>query len=150
LLNTFVIVNAVVPTGSMQGTIRENDRVIAFRLSYMFSQPQRFDIIVFRRPDSAYLYVKRIIGMPGETVNMQDGRVYINDAVTPLRDGFVHGEITGNYGPFHIPEGYYFVLGDYRTNSGDSRWWATHVSAESIQGRVIFRYFPGFKNLTNT
>lgn len=152
LLNTLVIVNATVPSASMEGTIRTNDRIVAFRLSYLFSEPSRFDIIVFPNPDDPdTLNVKRAIGLPGEIVTIVNGLVFIGDNPNPLRDDFVHGEISGNFGPFEVPEGHVFVLGDYRSNSRDSRDWInTFVSHDDIQGRVIFRYFPGFKNLSRT
>jgi len=151
-LNRFVIVNATVPTSSMESTIRPNDRIIAFRLSYAFSDPGRFDVIVFPSPDPPHtLNVKRVIGLPGETVNIVNGRVYINDSTTPLRDDFVHGEISHNFGPYLVPDNHVFVLGDYRNNSQDSRRWTnTYVYHGDILGRVIFRYFPGFANLRNT
>jgi len=152
LINNFVIVNASVPTGSMEGTIRVNDRIVAFRLAYMFSEPDRFDIVVFRGPDdSSILYVKRIIGIPGDEVNIIDGRVFVNGNHEPLRYNFVQGEVFGNFGPYEVPEGHFFVLGDNRGNSIDSRHWSsTFVGREQILGRVIFRYFPGFQNLANT
>ena len=152
LFNTFVIVNASVPTGSMEGTIRVSDRIVAFRLSYLFSTPNRFDIIVFRGPDdTSILYVKRIVGLPGDEVNIRDGRVYINDSTEALRYDFVQGAIFGNFGPYIVPEGHYFVLGDNRGNSVDSRHWNnTFVDRNEILGRVIFRYWPGFQNLSNT
>jgi len=152
LLNHFVIVNATVPTSSMEGTIRPYDRIIAFRLSYMFSEPGRFDIIVFPSPDDpTTLNVKRVIGLPGDTVNIVNGRVYINDSTEPLRDDFVHGQISRNFGPYQVPANHLFVLGDYRNNSQDSRTWVnTYVYHGDILGRVIFRYFPGFANLRST
>jgi len=165
LINNFIIVNASVPTGSMEGTIRVNDRIVAFRLAYLFSEPSRFDIVVFRGPeDSSILYVKRIIGLPGERINIVDGRVYVNDEPVPLRYDFVQGNVFGNFGPYPdvpdghvgdypvIPEGHFFVLGDNRGNSVDSRHWNDNrfVSEDDILGRVIFRYFPGFQSLTNT
>ncbi|MCL1884328.1 MAG: signal peptidase I [Defluviitaleaceae bacterium] len=169
VLTNFVIVNASVPTGSMENTIRINDRIIAFRLSYTFSDPGRFDIIVFRGPDGeSPLYVKRIIGIPGDTVTIVDGHVFINGEDEPLRYDFVQGEFFGNFPiprnplPDHItipadgsppyltvPEGSFFVLGDNRGNSIDSRnWEVPFVTTEQILGQVIFRYFPGFQNLT--
>jgi len=150
--NRLIIVNATVPTGSMESTIRPNDRIIAFRLSYAFSPPARYDIVVFPSPDDpSTLNVKRVIGLPGETVNIIDGLVFINDSTSPLRDDFVYGNIVGNFGPFVVPYDHLFVLGDFRTNSIDSRSWEnTFVSEGSVLGRVVFRYFPGFRILRNT
>jgi signal peptidase I len=154
-ITNFVIVNASVPTPSMEGTIRTNDRIVAWRLSYMFSSPDRFDIIVFRgtEPDSP-LYVKRVIGLPGETVTITDGRVFINGSDTHLRDDFVPGgehDFFGNYGPYIVPENHFFVLGDNRNNSRDSRhWYDPFVSSRQIRGRVLFRYLPNFRILSRT
>jgi signal peptidase I len=147
IITRFVIVNAEVPTGSMLGTIRENDRIVAFRLSYAFSQPDTHHIIVFRGPDDpSTLYVKRIIGLPGETVHIANGQVYVDGM--PQYDGFIHGERRGNFGPVDVPEGHFFVLGDFRTNSADSRTWNNpFVPQGDILGRVVFRYFPGFSVL---
>ena len=159
--NNFVIVNAVVPTGSMEDTIQSNDRIVAFRLSYLFRDPQRYDIVVFRGAEGdPTLYVKRILGLPGESLIILNGHVYINGSDTPQRFDFVQGMITGNHGifneatntlePFIIPEGHYFVLGDYRSNSVDSRTWEEiYIPRGRMLGRVVFRYFPGFANLSN-
>ena len=160
-INNFVIVNAVVPTGSMEDTIQVNNRIVAFRLSYLFRAPRRYDIVVFRGPEGdPTLYVKRILGLPGERLLIVDGHVYINGSAIPQRYDFVKGEIYGNHGvlnaeagvlePFEIPEGHFFVLGDFRSNSVDSRQWQeTFVPRGRILGRVAFRYFPGFANLMN-
>jgi signal peptidase I len=153
-INFFVIVNASIPTGSMETTIRVNDRIIAFRLSYMFSQPERYDIIVFRAPDDGVKNVKRIIALPGERVAVVDGIVYIN-GVASVRDDFVTPGPLGYLGPnfpeTEVPEGHYFVMGDSRGNSRDSRDWANPFVEDSrIMGKVIFRYFPGFRNLANS
>lgn len=109
LLKNFVFANAVVPTGSMKNTIGEGDRIIASRLAYINSDPQRYDIILFYFPDDeSQIFVKRVIGLPGETVTIVDGSAFITD-----KDGntyetdqsfITNGDPIGDYGPFYIPE----------------------------------------------
>ena len=144
IVNNFIIVNAMVPTGSMETTIMTDDRIVAFRLSYLFSEPERFDIVVFENPaDRDVLFIKRIIGMPGETVLIANGGVYINGERLYSDEQFIKEPFGGNAGPFVVGAGEYFVLGDNRNNSDDSRAWLNpFVPAENILGRAIFQYFP--------
>jgi signal peptidase I len=153
-INFFVIVNASIPTGSMETTIRVNDRIIAFRLSYLFNEPERYDIIVFRAPDDGIKNVKRVIALPGESVSITGGIVYINGTAI-VRDDFITPGPFDYMGPDFpetlVPEGHFFMLGDSRGNSRDSRDWANpFVEKSRILGKVIFRYYPGFRNLTNS
>ncbi len=159
LLKTFVFANAQVPTGSMLNTIQEGDRIIASRLEYNFHDPERYDIIIFKFPDDVAAhkedptvkveyFVKRIIGLPGETVTIVNGVVYVTDKdgkSTQLKDDFVTAcTPTGNFGPYEVPEGSYFVMGDNRESSIDSRFWTTtnYVDESLIIGKVKFRYYP--------
>lgn len=109
LLKYFVFANAVVPTGSMKNTINENDRIIASRIAYINETPQRYDIILFYYPDDeSQIFVKRVIGLPGETVTVVDGSTFITDKegnTYETDQSFVtNGEPTGDYGPYYIPE----------------------------------------------
>ena len=89
VLNNFLIANSRVPTGSMENTIMTGDRVIGSRLSYRFGEPKRGDVIIFHWPDDEkMLFVKRIIGMPGDKVTIRDGHVYLNDSETPLEEPY--------------------------------------------------------------
>lgn len=156
LLKSFVFANAQIPTGSMLNTIHQGDRVIASRLAYEFGSPDRYDIMIFRFPDAVAegnnkeYYVKRVIGLPGETVNISAGKVYITktDGTTfEADDSFVTAcQPTGDFGPYEVPENCYFVLGDNRNNSMDSRYWATtnYVDKDLAIGKVVFRYSPSF------
>jgi len=149
-ITNFVIVNASVPSASMENMIMTKDRLVAFRLSYLFNPPKRYDVVVFRYPDDparTTLYVKRIIGMPGETVLIKDGKVYIDGSDVPLDDGFIkEPPVRERDMTFSVPEGHYFMLGDHRNISLDSRDWQNkYVSERDILGRVIFRYLPSFK-----
>ena len=130
LLNNFVIVNANVPTGSMESTIQPDDRLIGFRLSYLFSQPERGDIIIFKYPvDPEEIYIKRVIALPGETIEISGAKVYIDGSETPLKEPYLKEQwIVENDGlTLEVPDGCYFVMGDNRNNSLDGRYWATEA-----------------------
>ena len=123
-IDNFVIVNAQIPSGSMENTIMTGDRVIGNRFAYSFSDPQRFDIIIFRYPDDeSQLFIKRIIGLPGETVEIRDGKIYLNGSDEPLEDVQTKETMVGSFGPYTVPENSYFVMGDNRNDSKDSRYW---------------------------
>ena len=153
VLKQFVFANAVVPTGSMLDTIQIKDRIIASRLAYNNNDPERYDIVLFYYPDDeSQIYVKRVIGLPGETVQIVNGVVYVtkpDGEITQLNDDFVTTEVpTGDYGPYTVPENSYFMLGDNRNHSADSRFWENQfVSKDKIIGKVLFRYFPSFSTL---
>ena len=144
LINTFLVVNATVPSGSMENTLKPGDRFFGNRLAYLTSDPERFDIIVFKYPDDeSVLYVKRIIGLPGDTVQIVNGKVYVNGSETPLEDSFIKEPMKGSFGPYVVPEDSYFMLGDNRNNSWDSRKWKnTFVSRDKILGKAGLRYWP--------
>ena len=89
VVNNFLLINAKIPSESMEQTIMTGDRVFGNRLAYVFGDPERYDIIIFKYPDNEKeLFIKRIIGMPGETVEIKDGKVYINGSKEPLKDSF--------------------------------------------------------------
>lgn len=147
-LNTFIIANSRVPSGSMENTIMTKDRVIGSRLTYKFSEPERGDIAIFHFPDDeSIFYVKRIIGLPGETVDIIDGKVYINGSETPLDEPYIK-EAMDPEDPLHyeVPEDSYFMMGDNRNWSADSRRWKnTFVKKEKLVAKVYFRYYPNLK-----
>lgn len=150
ILKTFVFANAVVPTGSMKNTIEEKDRIIASRLAYINDDPERYDVVIFKYPDDeSQYYVKRVIGLPGETVEIVKGIVYVTKTdgeMIQLDDSFVTNcTPTGNFGPYKVPENCYFMMGDNRNSSWDSRYWNNkYVDKSKIIGQVKFRYFPNF------
>ena len=125
------------------------DRVFGSRLTYKLKDPERFDIVIFKYPDDeSQLFIKRVIGLPGEKVEIKDGKVYINDSETPLDDSFTPEEAVGDWGPKVVPEGHYFMLGDNRNCSKDSRYWQnTFVAKDKILGKAKVRYFPNPKIL---
>lgn len=146
VLNNFVIANSRVPTGSMEKTIMAKSRVLGSRLSYISSDPKRGDVVIFHFPDDPtgkLYYVKRVIGLPGETVNIVDGKVYINGSDTPLDEPYLAEPMEGSYGPYTVPEGCYFMLGDNRNNSQDARFWQNkYVAKDKIIAKVLFSYYP--------
>lgn len=145
VLNTFIIANSHVPSGSMENTIMTGDRLIGFRLSYMFEEPERGDIVIFKFPDDEKkYYVKRIIGMPGDTVDIIQGKVYLNNSAAPLDEPYIREAMRVEPDMhFEVPENAYFTMGDNRNWSEDSRYWQnSFVYRNKIIAKVIFRYFP--------
>ena len=144
LMNKFVYANAEVPTGSMITIVQPGDRLIINRLSYLFEDPKRGDIVMFAYPDNEKKnYLKRIIGLPGEKLEIREGLIYINDRKTPLSENYLNDEPNGDFGPYNVPEGCYFMLGDNRDISQDARYWKNkYVKKEKIVGKVLFRYYP--------
>lgn len=148
IITKFVILKVKVLTGSMENTIMIDDSIVAIRLSYMFHNPKRGDIVVFPYPDNEKVnYIKRIIGLPGETIEGKDGYVYINDV--PFIEPYVTDLLESDFGPYKIPDKCYFMMGDNRNNSEDSRYWDNKfVNREKIKGKAFFK-FPDFAWLNN-
>ena len=143
VVNNFLIINAKIPSESMENTIMTGDRIFGNRLAYLLGDPERYDIVIFRYPDDeSQLFIKRVIGLPGETVEIIDGKVYIDGSETPLDDSFTPETPTGNYGPYTVPEGCYFMLGDNRNNSRDSRFWQNPYVEDSGKSRA--EIFPRY------
>ena len=144
-LNHYVIANALVPTGSMESTIHPKDRIFLNRLAYVNENPERGDIISFLYPDDeTENYLKRIIGLPGETVESRDGEVYIDGIL--LEEDYIKEKSYDDFGPFKVPEDSYFVMGDNRNNSFDSRYWTNKfVSKDKIVGKAVVKYYPEFE-----
>ena len=188
-LTQFIIVNATVPSGSMQNTIQPKDRLFGLRLTYYFSSPKRGDIAVFKYPvnealisqlndadGKAFLkandikhvnYIKRVIGLPGETVEIKDAKIYIDGEL--LEEDYLKEEwVVRNDGfTFEVPEGCYLMLGDNRNNSSDGRYWAelaykyftaagvdisvedaislSFVPEDYMLGKAYVRYWPIWK-----
>lgn len=170
VLTQFIIINVRVPSGSMENTIMTKDRLIGFRFSYWFDEPQRGDIILFPYPvDEKQTYIKRVIGLPGETVEIREGKIYIDGSEEPLEEDYLKETWTWeNDGyTFNVPKGCYFVLGDNRNDSEDGRFWAklalnegvastpeeaeqySYVRKDQIKGKAIFKYYSKFAILTN-
>ena len=140
-----IIANAVVPTGSMESTIPAGSRIMGLRLYYNFKDPERGDIVIFKYPDDEKVdYLKRIIGLPGETVEIASGKVYIDGEL--LDEPYLDEEPTGDFGPYQVPEDSYFMLGDNRAVSKDSRYWTnTYVRRDKIIAKAFFMYWPKLK-----
>ena len=152
LLQTFVIVNARIPSASMEPTILVGQQIFGSRLTYkLIRDPERYDIVIFHDPDNdKRLLIKRIIGLPGDTIDVHDGDVFINGSEIPLTDSFCmtpDSTTTGNLTfPVTVPENCYFMMGDNRVYSKDARYWEhTFVSRDKILGNAVFRYWPVWK-----
>ena len=139
-MNKLVYINAVIPSESMQNTIMKGDRVLGNRLAYIKDDPERYDIVIFKYPDDpSKIFIKRVIGLPGETVTVKDGKIYIDGKEQTQAVSFCPEEMAGSFGPYEVPEDSYFVMGDNHTSSDDSRMADVgNVKREDIYGKVWF------------
>ncbi|MBR3436552.1 MAG: signal peptidase I [Lachnospiraceae bacterium] len=142
----FVAVRSVVDGNSMNPTLNNGDSLVVGRIQYVFSGPKRFDIVVFElKDDPGTHYIKRIIGLPGETVQIREGAVYINGELLS-EDVYGNAKILRPgraYEPLTLGEGEYFVLGDNRNNSQDSRYIAPgNIAKSQIVGKAFLRIWP--------
>ena len=167
LLKAFVAQAFFIPSASMEPQLRAGDRVVVSRLAYHLHEPRRGDVVVFpdpvdesgpdhsflllrlgrdalqtigaMRPDDKEL-IKRVVGLPGETVEGHDGSVYIDGR--PLIEPYLPADVViSDFGPYRVPADHVFVMGDNRTNSKDSRFFKA-VPIDSIVGRAIARIWP--------
>jgi signal peptidase I len=142
LIVTFVFQVARVEGVSMAPTLADQDRLVVNKLIYRFAAPRRGDVVMLYYPeDPDKSFVKRVIAEPGDQIRIRDGRVFVNDV--PLLDDFIPPEYRSHddFGPSLIPRGYYFVMGDHRNNSSDSRTWGP-VPKKYIVGKVQVRWWP--------
>jgi len=142
LIVTFGVQVARVDGLSMAPTLEDHDRLIVNKLVYELGEPRPGDIVMLYYPlNPEKMFVKRVIAREGDTVRIVDGRVYVNDI--PLHDEYVPAEFRSHddWGPQVIQQGYYFVMGDHRNNSSDSRHWGP-VPKKYIVGKVKVRWWP--------
>ena len=149
---TAVVISFVRPTmvkqTSMQDTLNPNDYIIMYRMAYSGDkEPKRGDIVIFKSElqdenGKNKLLIKRVIGLPGDKITINDGKVYINDKEydeSYLKDGYT----TGSVNNFKVPKGEYFVMGDNRVVSIDSRYSEVGcIKKDAIKGRAVLRLFP--------
>lgn len=149
-----------IPSESMADTLRPGDRVLVNRMVYRLHDPRRGDVIVFRYPhDPAVIFIKRVVGLPGDILEVRDGRLYVNGR--EVEEPYVHhsggradptvaqAAIAGSTlqdpwslaEPYRVPAGNFFVMGDNRTDSDDSRDWGT-VPRTAIVGEGLATYWP--------
>lgn len=148
VIRAFVFQAFYIPSESMEQTLIENDRVIVNKLSYRLHDVNRGDLVVFRRPPSEPPteipeLIKRVIALPGETIEGRDGIVYIDGQ--RLVEPYVAEDSSlgamGSFGPVLVPEGHVFVMGDNRNNSRDSRVFGP-IEEDSIVGRAFILVWP--------
>jgi signal peptidase I len=144
LIKTFLFQAFYIPSDSMVPTLEKNDRVIVNKLSYRLHDVNRSDIIVFKAPpgadDNVNDLVKRVIGLPGEEVEGRDNRVFV-DGKALDEDYLREGTVTSNFGPVTVPPDSYWVMGDNREQSKDSRFFK-FIPEDDIVGRVFLRIWP--------
>jgi signal peptidase I len=145
-IRTFVAEARYIPSSSMEPTLEIDDKLIIEKISYHLREPARGDVVVFNTDGIPLLeknfkdaFIKRVIGLPGERIEVKNGRVYVNDKM--LSENYIAQKPEYDYGPVVVPPEHYLVLGDNRNNSYDSHYWG-FVPKENIIGRAAVRFWP--------
>lgn len=143
--HTFVAEVRHIPSESMTPTLQVGDQLIIEKLSYQMHPPQRGDIVVFKAPAQLRVIhfkddlIKRVIGLPGEKVAINNGKVFINGQ--PLAEPYVQVPAIYHFDPVTVPTGHYYVLGDNRNHSFDSHLWG-FLPERDVVGRAAVRFYP--------
>lgn len=142
IIIVFIAQSHLVDGASMENTLHNRERLMVDKISYRFIEPKRGEIIVFRYPkDTRARFVKRIIGIPGDTVEIRDRVVYVNDVA--VDEPYIKAPTYYNFAPIEVQPGHVFVMGDNRNNSLDSRFADVgQVPYNLIIGRALFSYWP--------
>jgi signal peptidase I len=146
LIITFVGQSMIVDGSSMEPNLHNGARLFINKFIYNFKSPERYDVIVFRPKHKPEVrFIKRVIGLPGETIIIRDGKTYIDGK--PLEEDYIKEPMVENYGPFVIPKNHLFVMGDNRNSSLDSRYtYVGYINYKSIVGEAFWVYWP-LKNM---
>jgi len=140
IIITFIGQVTVVRGASMEPTLHDRERLIANKISYRFQSPERNEIVIFRPPIGIKRnYIKRIIGIPGDKIEIVDGKIYVNDQA--LEEPYVKYRSSEDMPPTIVPTGSFFVLGDNRPNSSDSRYWG-FVPRKNVIGKAWIVFWP--------
>ncbi len=140
IIRPFIIQPFAIPSGSMEPTLLVGDKLFVNKFIYRFRPIQRFDVIVFKYPQNPKVdYIKRVIALEGETVQLVNGKVYINGQ--PIEENHKMYPSYDNFGPVKVPQGHLFVLGDNRGNSEDSRYFG-FVPVQNVLGKALLIYWP--------
>lgn len=141
LIRVFLFQFFVIPSGSMEPTLTEGDMIMVNKITYRFTPPKRGDIIVFKYPvDPSRDFVKRLIGLPGEVVQIKDSTLYINGRVVD-QPYLPKGLRYADFGPVTVDKDSYFMMGDNRNDSQDSRYWGD-MPKKNIIGKAVLIYWP--------
>jgi signal peptidase I len=146
VLYLFIMTPHEVVGNSMHPTYKNGEYLMANKISYQFGQPKRGDVVIFKYSDTQD-FIKRVIGVPGDTIMIKDGKIYINGEILNESSYLSESVITNGGSYIHegqsisIPEGEYFVSGDNRPNSSDSREFGP-ISKDRIKGKAWIVYFP--------
>ncbi|TAE58077.1 MAG: signal peptidase I [Nostocales cyanobacterium] len=147
LIRTFIAEPRLIPSESMYPTLHIGDRLVVEKLSYHFQQPKNGDIVVFHTPpelerrgyDHNQAFIKRVIAIPGQTISVIKGKVYINNQ--PIPEDYIAEPANQPFPSVEVPTDQLFVMGDNRNDSNDSRYWG-FLPRKNIIGRATFRFWP--------